>query len=128
MDVDSVRIACPACGSRLTIMPRMQYLACTHCGTEYLVQRRGNTVGLEPFVKEQYEISQQIAAIERSQGEGCSNAYFWIFLVAAIFFCGLGYVGRTVSCNNNTALILGCALSLLALVVAASVLPRTFTA
>jgi hypothetical protein len=109
-------------------MPRTQYLVCTHCGTEYLVQRRGNTIGLEPFAQEQYELSQQIAAVERSQGEGCSNAFFWIFLFAGIFFCGLGYLGRTFFGNNNTALILGWAVSLLALVVAATVLLRTLNA
>src|SRR5215210_5538817 len=84
MEVDVVRIACPACGSRLSVMPRVKYLACKHCGSEYLVQRRGNTIGLEPFVEEQYEISQKIAEVERSQGEGCSNVFFWIFLVAVL--------------------------------------------
>src|SRR5215213_2551313 len=60
MEVDAVRVTCPACGSRLTVMPRVQYLACTHCGSEYLVQRRGSAVGLETFAADQYEISRQI--------------------------------------------------------------------
>ncbi|MDQ6694709.1 MAG: hypothetical protein M3014_09865 [Chloroflexota bacterium] len=124
MEVDSVRIACPACGSRLTVMPRIKYLACKHCGSEYLVQRRGNTIGLEPFAAEQFEISRQIAEVEKSQGEGCSNVFFWIFLVMGISFCGLGYLGRTFFHNNNTLLIGGWALSILALVVAAGVLLR----
>lgn len=124
MDVDAVRIACPACGTRLTVMPRVEYLACTHCGGEYLVQRKGRSVGLEPFAAEHYEISKQIAEVERSQGEGCSNVFFWILLVAVVFFCFLGYLGRTLFQNNNTLLIGGWAISLLALVVAAMVLLR----
>ncbi len=120
MEVDAVRIACPACGSRLTVMPRIQYLACRHCGSEYLVQRRGNTIGLEAFAEEQYEISKQIANVEKTQSEGCSNVFFWIFAVAAIFFCLLGYLGRTFL-QNNVLLVGGWALSLLALVVGAGV-------
>ena len=124
MEVDAVRIACPACGKRLTIMPRVEYVACTHCGSEYLVQRRGNAVGLEPFAQEQYDISKQIAAVEQSQGEGCSNVFFWILLVTAVLFCGLGFLGRTLFHNNNTLLILGWAISMLVLVLAAGVLLR----
>jgi DNA-directed RNA polymerase subunit RPC12/RpoP len=123
MEVDAVRIVCPACGSRLTIMPRVQYVACKHCGSEYQVQRQGNTIGLEPFVAEQYELSRQIAAVERSQGEGCSNVFFWIFLVAGIFFCGIGCFGRVLF-DTNVPIIVGWAISLVALVVAAGVLLR----
>lgn len=123
MEVDAVRIACPACGSRLTVMPRIQYLVCKHCGSEYLVQRRGNTIGLEAFAEEQFELSKQIAAIEQTQSVGCSNVFFWIFAVAGIFFCLLGYLGRTFL-KSNIPLVLGWALSLLALVVAAGVLGK----
>ncbi|HEX8600315.1 MAG TPA: hypothetical protein VF952_17575 [Chloroflexia bacterium] len=124
MEVDAVRVACPACGSRLTIMPRVDYVACKHCGSEYLVQRRGNTVGLEPFSQEQYDISRQIAEVEKKQGEGCSNVFFWILLVMAVAFCGAGYLGRTFFANNNVLLIGGWAISLLALGAAAVVLLR----
>jgi DNA-directed RNA polymerase subunit RPC12/RpoP len=127
MDVDSVRVACPACGTRLTVMPRVEYLACTHCGSEYLVQRRGRSVGLEPFAQEQYDISKQIADVEKSQGEGCSNVFFWIFLVAIIFFCVLGYLGRTLF-KNNVLLWAGWGISIMALVLAAGVLLRTLNA
>jgi DNA-directed RNA polymerase subunit RPC12/RpoP len=123
MEVDAVRIACPACGSRLTVMPRIQYLVCKHCGSEYLVQRRGNTIGLETFAEEQFELSKQIAAVEQTQTEGCSNVFFWIFAVAVIFFCLLGYLGRTFL-NSSIPLVVGWALSLLALVVAAGVLVK----
>jgi hypothetical protein len=105
-------------------MPRVEYLACTHCGSEYLVRRRGSTVGLEPFAAEQFEISKQIADVEKSQGEGCSNVFFWILLVAFIFFCFLGYLGRTLFQNNNTLLIAGWVVSLLALALAAVTLLR----
>ena len=108
-------------------MPRIQYLACKHCGSEYLVQRRGNTVGLEAFAEEQYEISKQIAAVEKTQTEGCSNVFFWIFAVAGIFFCLLGYLGRTFL-NTSVPLVAGWALSLLALVIAAGVLVKMLNA
>jgi DNA-directed RNA polymerase subunit RPC12/RpoP len=123
MDVDGVRIACPACGRRLTVMPRVQYLACTQCGSEYLVQRRGSAVGLEPFAAEQFEISKSIATVEKAQGEGCTNVFFWIFLVAGIFFCGAGYLGRTLF-HNNILFISGWIVSLVVLVLAAGVLMR----
>src|SRR5947209_6389015 len=125
MEVDAVRVTCPACGSRLTVMPRVQYLACTHCGSEYLVQRQGRALGLETFAAEQYEISRQIAAVERSQGEGCSNVFFWVFLVTALLFCGAGFLGRTFFQNNNLPLIIGWAISMLALTLAAGVLLRS---
>ena len=105
-------------------MPRIKYLACKHCGSEYLVQRQGNTIGLEPFVEEQYEISRQIADVEKSQGEGCSNVFFWIFLVAILFFCIIGFLGRTFFNNDNTALIVGWAISIFVLVAASGVLLR----
>ncbi len=106
-------------------MPRIKYLACRHCGSEYLVQRRGNTIGLEPFAEEQYEISRQIAEVEKSQGEGCSNVFFWIFLVAILFFCIMGFLGRTFFSNDNTALIIGWAIAMFVLIVAAGVLLRS---
>jgi len=125
MDLDPVKIACPACGTRLSVMPRVEYVACTHCGSEYLVQRRGSALGLEPFAAEQYELSKQIAQVERSQGEGCSNVFFWIFLVAFVAFCLIGFLGRTIFQNNNTLLVIGWAISMLCLVLAAGVLLRT---
>jgi len=124
MDVEGVRIACPACGTRLTIMPRVKYVACAHCGSEYLVQRRGSAVGLEPFAAEQYEISKQIADVERAQGEGCSNVFFWIFLVAGVLFCGAGYLGRTFL-KNNVLFIGGWVVSMVVLVLAAGILLRS---
>ena len=88
------------------------------------MQRRGNTIGLEPFAEEQYEISKQIAEVERSQGEGCSNVFFWIFLVAILFFCIIGFLGRTFFSNDNTALIVGWVISMFVLIAAAGVLLR----
>jgi DNA-directed RNA polymerase subunit RPC12/RpoP len=121
MDVDGIRIACPACGSRLVAMPRVKYLACAHCGSEYLVQRRGNTVGLEPFEPEQFAISQEIAEVERTQNVGCSNVFFWIFAVTAVFFCGFGYLSRTLF-DSSVPMIVGWVISVVSLVVAAGVM------
>lgn len=123
MDVDSVRIVCPACGSRLVVLPRVQYLACRHCGSEYTVQRRGNSIGLEPFSAEQFEISQKIAAVEKVQGEGCSNVFFWILLVAGVLFCGIGFLSRALF-QTSIPFIIGWAVSIIALVLAAGVLLR----
>ena len=108
----------------MMVMPRIKYLACRHCGSEYLVQRRGNSIGLEPFAEEQVEISKQIAAVEKSQGEGCSNVFFWIFLVTGVLFCGVGFTSRTLF-DSSIPLVVGWAVSMLALVVAAGVLLRS---
>ena len=124
MDVDGVRIVCPACGSRLVILPRVQYIACRHCGSEYTVQRRGNSISLEPFSAEQFEISRQIAEVEREQGEGCSNVFFWILLVSGVLFCGLGFLTRALF-HSSVIFILGWAVSMVALVAAAGVMLRT---
>jgi DNA-directed RNA polymerase subunit RPC12/RpoP len=124
MDIDGVRIVCPACGSRLVILPRVQYIACRHCGSEYTVQRRGNSIGLEPFSAEQFEISRQIAEVEREQGEGCSNVFFWILLVSGVLFCGLGFLTRALF-HSSVIFILGWAVSMVALVAAAGVMLRT---
>lgn len=124
MDVDGVRIVCRACGSRLVILPRVQYIACRHCGSEYTVQRRGNSIGLEPFSAEQFEISRQIAEVEREQGEGCSNVFFWILLVSGVLFCGLGFLTRALF-HSSVIFILGWAVSMVTLVAAAGVMLRT---
>jgi hypothetical protein len=105
-------------------MPRIQYLACRNCGSEYTVQRKGNSIGLEPFVPEQVEISKQIAEVERSQGEGCSNVFFWILLVTGVLFCGIGFASRALF-QTSIPFVLGWAISLIVLVVAAGVLLRS---
>jgi DNA-directed RNA polymerase subunit RPC12/RpoP len=127
MDVEGVRIACPACGYRLTVMPRVDYLACARCGSEYLVQRKGSSIGLEPFAPEQYELSRQIAGIEAAQGAACSNVFFWILLVAGVLFCGLGFLTRALF-QTSVIFVLGWAISLLALAAAAVVLLRHLNA
>jgi DNA-directed RNA polymerase subunit RPC12/RpoP len=123
MDVDGVKIVCPACGSRLVIMPRVQYIACRHCGSEYTVNRHGNSIGLEPFSPEQFEISRQIADVEKVQAEGCSNVFFWILLVAGVLFCGLGFLTRALF-QSSWIFVGGWAISLIVLVVAAGVMLR----
>ncbi len=88
------------------------------------MQRQGNTLGLEPFAEEQHEISKQISAVEKTQGEGCSNVFFWAFLIIGIFFCGIGFLSRTFFQNNNIPLVVGWAISLLSLTIASGVLLR----
>jgi len=104
-------------------MPRVDYLACARCGSEYTVQRRGSSIGLEPFAPEQYELSKQIAGIEAAQGAACSNVFFWILLVAGLVFCGVGFITRALF-QTSLFFVLGWAVSLLALVAAAGVLLR----
>src|SRR6185503_13434086 len=78
----------------------------------------------EPFEPEQFEISKKLADVERLQGEGCSNVSFWIFAVIGVFFCLFGFLGRALL-NNITPVIIGWALSLAALAVAAVMLLQT---
>jgi DNA-directed RNA polymerase subunit RPC12/RpoP len=127
MDVDGVKIVCPACGSRLVILPRVQYIACRHCGSEYTVNRRGNSIGLEPFSPEQFELSRQIANVEKEQAEGCSNVFFWILLVSGVLFCGLGFLTRALF-QSSWIFVAGWAISLIVLVAAAGVMLRTLNA
>jgi DNA-directed RNA polymerase subunit RPC12/RpoP len=124
MDIDGVKIVCPACGRRLVIMPRVEYLACRNCGSEFTVQRKGNSIGLEPFIPEQVELSRQIAEVERSQGEGCSNVFFWILLVTGVLFCGVGFLSRALF-QTSVPFVLGWGISIITLVVAAGVLLRS---
>jgi hypothetical protein len=124
MDIDGVKIVCPACGRRLVIMPRVEYLACRNCGSEFTVQRKGNSIGLEPFIPEQVELSRQIAEVERSQGEGCSNVFFWILLVTGVLFCGVGVLSRALF-QTSVPFVLGWGISIITLVVAAGVLLRS---
>jgi hypothetical protein len=105
----------------------VQYLACRHCGSEYTVQRRGNSIGLEPFSPEQFEVSRKIADVERAQGEGCSNVFFWILLVSGVLFCGVGFLSRALF-QNSIPFIVGWAISIVVLVAAAGVLLRTLNA
>jgi hypothetical protein len=104
-------------------LPRIEYLACARCGSEYAVQRRGSSIGLEPFVPEQFELSRKIAGIEEAQGAACSNVIFWILLVAGVLFCGLGFATRALF-ETSLFFVIGWAVSLLALVAAAGVLLR----
>lgn len=127
MDVDGVKIVCPACGSRLVILPRVQYIACRHCGSEYTVNRRGNSIGLEPFSPEQFELSRQIADVENVQAEGCSNVFFWILLVSGVLFCGLGFLSRALF-QSSWIFIAGWAISLIVLVAAGGVMLRMLNA
>ena len=127
MDVDGVKIVCPACGSRLVILPRVQYIACRHCGSEYTVNRRGNSIGLEPFSPEQFELSRQIANVESAQAEGCSNVFFWILLVSGVLFCGLGFLTRALF-QSSWIFVAGWAISLIVLVAAGGVMLRMLNA
>jgi hypothetical protein len=101
----------------------VQYIACRHCGSEYTVNRRGNSIGLEPFSPEQFEISRQIADVERVQGEGCSNVFFWILLVTGVLFCGLGFLTRALF-QSSWIIIAGWAISVIVLVAAGGVALR----
>jgi hypothetical protein len=87
------------------------------------VNRRGNSIGLEPFSPEQFEISRQIADVERVQGEGCSNVFFWILLVTGVLFCGLGFLTRALF-QSSWIFIAGWAISVIVLVAAGGVALR----
>jgi hypothetical protein len=91
------------------------------------VNRRGNSIGLEPFSPEQFELSRQIADVENVQAEGCSNVFFWILLVSGVLFCGLGFLSRALF-QSSWIFIAGWAISLIVLVAAGGVMLRMLNA
>jgi len=41
-----INLSCANCGSKLNVYDDMERFACSYCGTELIVQRRGGTVSL----------------------------------------------------------------------------------
>lgn len=48
---DFISLSCPSCGSRLQITNQTKQFLCASCGNEYLVNRTGGIVSLEPVVE-----------------------------------------------------------------------------
>lgn len=48
---DFISLSCPSCGSKLQITNQTEQFLCASCGNEYLVNRRGGIIALEPVVK-----------------------------------------------------------------------------
>ena len=46
-----ISLSCPSCGSRLQITNQTEQFVCASCGNEYLVNRKGGIVSLEPVVE-----------------------------------------------------------------------------
>ena len=46
-----ISLSCPSCGSRLQITNQTEQFLCASCGNEYLVNRKGGIVSIEPVVE-----------------------------------------------------------------------------
>ena len=105
--VDFVGLTCPSCGGKLEIKASVQRFACGYCGTEFIVERSGGIVSLEPVVEELKgvkagvdktaselaikrleaeisELSQQRASIGKNS-QGC---FLLLLAGTVIFLCG----------------------------------------
>ncbi len=49
---DFIKLTCPSCNGKLKITDDIDRFACAHCGTEFLVNRKGGIISLHPIVNE----------------------------------------------------------------------------
>jgi len=47
-----IKLTCPTCGGKLEITGDIERFACSYCGNEHMVIRRGGIVSLKPVVQE----------------------------------------------------------------------------
>lgn len=57
---DFIALTCPSCGAKLQLLRDIDQFACSHCGTEYLVNRGGGIVSLAPVVHELKQVKQGV--------------------------------------------------------------------
>jgi len=73
--VELLRMGCPSCGANLEIGRSLNRFACGHCGNEFLVNRGGGVIALEPVVEHLIQVKQGVdrtaaeLAITRLKGE-----------------------------------------------------------
>ncbi len=120
---EPIRVRCLACDTRLALPPRATYVACTHCGSEYMIARRGSAVTLQPIAPDELERTQALAAVERAGEMGCANLGLSMIAAVTVLLCVIGGVGLQVF--NSRAVCTGtAALALLLVVVGAVVMRR----
>lgn len=116
------RVRCLACDTRLILPPRATYVACTHCGSEYLIARRGSALTLQPIAPDELARTQAVAAVERAGEMGCANLGLSLIAVVTVLLCVIGGVGLQVF--NSRAICTGTAVLALLLVVVGAVVMR----
>jgi len=47
-----IKLTCPACGAKLELTEDIERFACSYCGNEHIVIRRGGLVTLKPVVEQ----------------------------------------------------------------------------
>lgn len=47
-----IRLTCPTCGGKLEVTEDIERFACSYCGNEHVVIRRGGVVSLKPVVEQ----------------------------------------------------------------------------
>ncbi len=104
-NTDIVRMRCPTCERRLEVPTNARFIACSRCGSEYTLTKRGGTLTLTPHRDQLQEQNEQIARAEQQQAGGCANLTFSSFGFAALAFIIFGILGALF--NNLT---LGCLL------------------
>ena len=119
---EPIRVRCLACDTRLALPPKATYLACTHCGSEYVIVRRGSAVTLQPISPGELERTQAVAAVERAGEMGCANLGLSMIAAVTVLLCVIGGVGLQVF--NSRAVCTGTAALALVLVVVGAVVMR----
>jgi DNA-directed RNA polymerase subunit RPC12/RpoP len=119
---EPLRVRCLACDARLTLPPKADYAACRTCGSEYLVQRRGGAVTLQPITPDELERTRAVAAIEREGEMGCANTALSLLAACVILLCVVGGIG--LQFFNSRLICGGAAFVALLLVIVGSVVMR----
>jgi DNA-directed RNA polymerase subunit RPC12/RpoP len=73
-----IKLACPSCGAKLELTEDVERFACSHCGNEHIVVRRGGIVSLKPVLEalEQVEAGTDRAASELAMARLEKEIYF----------------------------------------------------
>ncbi len=119
---EPIRVRCLACDTRLALPPKATYVACAHCGSEYVIARRGSAVTLQPLAPDELERVQAVAAVEREGEMGCANLGLSMLAAVTVLLCVIGGVGLQVF--NSRAICTGTAALALVLVVIGAVVMR----
>ena|GEM_PF-3226017 len=73
-----IKLTCPSCGAKLDLTKDVERFACSHCGNEHIVVRRGGIVSLKPVVEalEKVEAGTDRTASELAMARLEKEIYF----------------------------------------------------
>lgn len=80
-----IKLTCPACGGKLELTEDIERFACSYCGNEHVVIRRGGIVSLKPVVEELEQVrvgtdrvasELALARLENEMDDLRSDLYF----------------------------------------------------